>query len=644
LVTVAFHPLKIRKMKRNLIYVLSALFSLMLIISACTPEEFELGEPISKSELNYTITQDPTDPNMVILESLTPGLTPNWTTPMGRSNRVKDTVKLAFAGEYKFVYGVLSDGGFVQDDTVKLTITTTNLSYVDDPMWTMLTGGVDEEKTWLLDLDADGGSKFFNGPLYFAGLSYGYGNECIDDVDCWSWNPDWAGNSWLMPAGDYGTMTFSLKGNALIHADHKMLGRVENGTYFLDAKGKKLSMTDASPLHDAGRDGQVVNWGDLQIISMTENTMQLAALRDQALSGEGPVWLIYNYISKSYSDNWAPVIYEGDPEINVDLGNGTAQDLIAVTTTKTWSLSPDSPFDWATLEGELMNGWQTVGDYPGWAAYTVADQADVAKNKIIFSANGDVKTIDSDGVEAEGTHSVEEGTNIISFEGIVPYFKMGGWAVATTTAENQWKIVKTKKTGSTVTDIWFGRRDPDKPEYMVYHFVLGSSDVDPVEENRKKIIAALTGPTGTRSFRVSDTWHVDWLAGDLTGGWTSPTTFADDFASNSWVWTEAVKQGLQEPRLTFTNDGGQITVTKLQDGVTTSASVVIDAASNTLTIEMDLIAFEDAASWLPTYGPVWYICKTDLSVIETEGMWLGDLGVSGGGSPEVTAIHYIIAD
>ena len=628
-------------MKNRLFILLVSFLATAWLFNGCTPEEYEMGEVISKSQLNFSITPDANDPNKIILESLTPGVTPLWITPLGRSTKVVDSVKIAFPGEYNFVYGVQSSGGFVQADTVTVNITTTNLDYVNDKLWEYLTGGVGEEKTWYLDLDAEATSKYFAGPLYFAGLSWGWGNECVDEVDCWSWEPDWAGNSWLMPAGDYGSMTFSLKGNALVTVDHKMLGRVENGTYFLDADTKTLKMTDAGPLHDAGRDGHVIDWGDLRVISLTENTMQLAALRDEALSGEGPVWLIYNYISKEYSESWVPED-QGDPEIDVDLGGGSASDLISVSTSKTWTLSIESPFNYASLEGELLNSWESVDDYPDWAGYGVEDQVSVSNCKIQFVNDGSVVITNNDGVESEGTYSVEEGTNVITFDGVTPNFQMGDWAVATTTAQNQWKIVKTGKTGDIVTDIWFGKRDEVKPEYMVYHFKLGSSDVDPAEIARKQIIDAICGPTGTRSFRVSDTWHVDWLNADYEGGWTSETTFGDDFTSNSWVWTEAVKAGLQDPRLTFTLDAGTVTCTRTQNGETTSVEVIIDGENSTLTIDMDLIAFEDAASWLPTYGPTWKICKNPTSAIETDGMWLGV--PTPGNAEEVTAIHYVIAE
>lgn len=142
---------------------------MVAIFPACQPDEYELGKVISKEELKFSIVQDTIDPNMIILKSETPGATPLWITPMGRSTRVQDTVRIPFAGEYNFIYGVESAGGFVQADTFKIVITTNNLNYVNDPLWTLLSGGVGNEKTWLLDLDENGVSKYFAGPLYFYG-------------------------------------------------------------------------------------------------------------------------------------------------------------------------------------------------------------------------------------------------------------------------------------------------------------------------------------------------------------------------------------------------------------------------------------------------------------------------------------------
>lgn len=612
------------------------LFTVMFGVMACQDDLPELGELIPVADLQYEITQNPSDPNMVIMESFTPDVIPLWTTPMGRSTKVKDTVRLAFSGTYEFVYSVSGQGGIVSADTVTLEIATNNLSYVDDPLWKNLTGGVGESKTWLLDLDADGVSKYWDSPMYFSGDVWRWQNSCsVEDDRCWIWEATWVGNEWIADANDYGTMTFSLEGSAVVTVDHmNSPGRgMETGTYFLDADAKTLSMTDAAPLMNNWADGaNIDDWRLGYVISLTEDAMQVG-YKDKGKDE----FIIFNYISKEYNDNWVPEDLP-DPDPPIDLNGGTAQDLISVTSSKTWTLSPETPFNWTDLEGNFLNSFESIDDYPDWAGFRAEHQADVAASTITFYADGTVSTSASGGTEMEGTYAVEEGTNVVSFTDIIPSFSMGDWAVATTTDDNQWKIVKTATTGATVTDIWFGRRDPAKPEYMVFHFVLGSAGFDPIEANRQLIIESLTGGS-SRTFKVSDSWHVDWLAPDLSGGWTGPTTFADDFSSNSWVWTQAVKDGLQDPRLTFTLDAGVVTVTKEQDGATTSATVNIDPENNTISIDMDLIAFKDAASWLPTYGAVWYFCKSPLTNIATDGMWLGDLNDD---QTEVTAIHYVI--
>jgi hypothetical protein len=56
---------------------------------------------------------------------------------------------------------------------------------------------------------------------------------------------------------------------------------------------------------------------------------------------------------------------------------------------------------------------------------------------------------------------------------------------------------------------------------------------------------------------------------------------------------------------------------------------------------MDLIAFTDVARFLPTAGPIWFICKSPLTAIETNGLWLGDINDD---ATEFTAIHYVISE
>jgi hypothetical protein len=457
----------------------------MLALPACQPEAFEMGDIISKEALKYSITQNAEDPNMIILKSENPGLNPLWVTPMGRSTRVQDTLRIPFEGDYKFVYGVQSAGGFVQADTFFLTITTTNLSYVNDPLWTLLSGGVGEEKTWLLDLDEDGVSKYFAGPLYFYGtedswesmILYKSGKTAdqvkaeLGLVDSWNWEPVWGGNQWLMPAGDYGSMTFSLMGNATITVDHKMLNRMENGTYFLDASAKTLKITDAGPIHDETRDGQVVDWGAIRLMSLTENFMQLGIIRDEALSGEGPAMFVYNYISKDYSDNWVP---EDLPDPEPQLPEGWLDDVSqVVSTTITWKLSETTPLNWANLDGSLMNAWNAPGDYPDWLG--VHDLSVYEGFSLVMdSEDHSVVYVAPDGTEEEGTYTLDSETGIYTFSDISPSFPVIGWASFGLTAENQLRILSIQKNElGRLTDMWVGAKDPDpnKNEYMAYHLV-----------------------------------------------------------------------------------------------------------------------------------------------------------------------------
>ncbi|MEH0153292.1 hypothetical protein V6R21_04045 [Limibacter armeniacum] len=454
-------------MKRN-INRWSLLLLTIIGFWSCQPEEYDLGNMMSKEDLKFSIVSNPEDPNMVILSSETPNAAPLWITPLGRSTRVEDTVKLAFPGEYQFVYGVMSEGGYVAADTFSLEITTTNFDYLKDPMWELLSGGVGNEKVWYLDLDADANLKYFNGPLYYAGLDYGWDNECYGDADCWVWEAGYDG-SWMMPAGDYGSMTFSLKGQPSVTVDHNMLGKVETGVYFLDTDAKTLQLTDAGILHGEPNDGNVVDWGKTKVISISENAMQLAVTRDPALSGEGAALLIYNFISKDYAENWTPA---GDPDIEVDLGGDSVEDALGTSNSKKWVLSKETPFDWASLTGELLNGFTAVEDYPDWAGYTAADQDGIAPCQVEFFNDGVVKVTDNAGVVTEGTFEVDASTNIVTFNEVTPAFNIGSWVVATTTVDNEWRIVKTQTAGEVVTDIWFGKRDPDKAEYMVFHFVL----------------------------------------------------------------------------------------------------------------------------------------------------------------------------
>jgi hypothetical protein len=281
-----------KKMKK----ILAVLLAATMIATSCVDDDHSLGELLPKEKINYTVTQDlATDAggNTVIMTDNTPGTIPIWDYGTGRSNRMQDTIRFAFKGDYVIKFSALTGGGVVECDPITVHVTEDNLMYVNDPLWTLLSGGPGQEKTWVLDLDADGVSKVFTSPVYFAGVAYGWGNKCSDDKDpgCWFWGPVWKDNKWIAAAADYGTMTFSLKGGPFVTVDQKATANagVTQGTYFLDKDARTITFTDAIPLNQ-GYD-QVYSKGIL--ISLTEDKMQIAFRHPTKSEYE-----IFNYILK----------------------------------------------------------------------------------------------------------------------------------------------------------------------------------------------------------------------------------------------------------------------------------------------------------------------------------------------------------
>lgn len=272
------------KTNKNNFYVL--FLGLALVLFSCQPSEYSLEPAIAKNDLAYSIAQNEGEPNMVILKSMTKGVSPVWSTPMGRSFLPTDTLRFPFPGEYKFVYGALSAGGFVQDDTVNVSISTFNFSYLEHPYWDLLTGGPGNSKSWVLDVDENGASKVFTGPLYFAGPEFS-----------WEWAPGW--QSWAMPKGPYGTMTFDLKGTPNFTVNNLVSGENGTGTFMLYAEDGLLQVMGARVLTDGPTGAQgarVDDWNaKIRIRSLTENTLQLILVVDG-----GTVWETWNYVAEDY--------------------------------------------------------------------------------------------------------------------------------------------------------------------------------------------------------------------------------------------------------------------------------------------------------------------------------------------------------
>lgn len=272
---------------KNNFKILIAILGTALLFSSCRPDKYDLGPLGNKADLKFTIAHSTTNPNDIVLTSLTEKLTPFWITPFGPSVKATDTVNVPFPGTYKFVYGVESAGGMVLSDTNLVTITTIDQNAVSDPMWSKLTGGgLGHSRTWVLDIDAASKSKYFASPFYFGGTG-------------WEWDPNFSDIGWSgVSAGDYGTMTFDLMGNANFSSDNKMFPDLSGtGKFMLYPATKELATIGAQVLHDKAQGGQVANWNArMTVKTLTDSTMQLIAKKD------ANNWLVYNYITKEYYD------------------------------------------------------------------------------------------------------------------------------------------------------------------------------------------------------------------------------------------------------------------------------------------------------------------------------------------------------
>jgi len=458
------------KNKFKIVYIF---LGIALLFTACTPKEYELGALLDKSALTYSITQDATDPNMVVLKSLTPGVTPQWITPQGRSILAQDTVKIAFPGTYKFVYGVESDGGLVQADTVTLNITTTNLSYVNDPLWTMICGGVGHEKTWLLDITADGVSKYFKSPRYFTGNDENWytfhehlvtKDKLTDDqikakyglTDIWLYDPTWKETGWMwgeMPAADYGTMTFDLKGGAA-HAtvNHLTIAAfgTQDGTFLLDVTNHTLQLNNAAILHPSAIESQAKNgWDNVRILTLTDDYMQINI----------PGAHMLNFISKDYADKWVPSV------VNYAEPKKTTFEQADLVGTWKYNTVCQSWIGWevqgSKTGGELLNNWPTrvdmLKDLVSWGG-SASTITNADGNLYVFNADG-ICTLNG----VANTYTVSKG--IITF--------------GTPLTGTEWSLIYISLTGNKVSvlnvtsrdkkpyassGIWLGQRNGDKNE------------------------------------------------------------------------------------------------------------------------------------------------------------------------------------
>lgn len=472
--------------------------ALMLALAACSPDSHDMPQAdLTTADLvegkAFVITHDSANPNIVTVTSLLPEhYQVAWETPQGRALGPSYTMKIAFEGDYELRMGVSTQGGYVWSQPAQFSISTFCAEFVDHYLWRRLTGGVGQSKTWQLDLGVleDGSAKttYWKGPHWFWNRNYTWDylhaaneSETIyanymdsspwdranainpgvvpahDDGsgDDWFWNADYAGNTWMCPLANYGYITFDLINGAnvtITDADGNVVGK---GTFVLDADNHTIAFSDVYPLSSEELSGPRT----FKLLYLSDTAMQLLGdANNKSL----------NYVTREYFENFVP-----DAPAEPTLPEGWLEDISQNTSKQVrWTLSQSNPFDWFTLAGNAMNGWQSPADYPDWLG-GVLDPAAYSGFDMTMDSEASTATFTMpDGSSETIAYELDTDKGIFAFEKAIPAVSVVGWVSLHADSSNCLRIVSVDTTeDGRICGIWLGAKDDVKDEYMAFHFV-----------------------------------------------------------------------------------------------------------------------------------------------------------------------------
>ena len=465
------------------------------MLQGCTPDSYDMPDPgISPDDLvlgkAFTIEHDATNPNIVYLHSLLPAsYQVAWETPQGRGVGPDYTLRIAFDGDYEVRMGVDTRGGYIWSTPATFTIDEFCTEFVDNYMWTRLSGGVGQSKTWQLDLamleDGSAKSTYWNAPHWFFNRNYTWDhlhsryenegtyanymdsnpwnkedainpNDVPEDQDGsgtnWYWAADYAGNSWMCSLNNYGYITFDLIDGAHVTITDANGNVMSKGTYLLDLDNHTISFSDVYPLSSEQLSGPRT----FRLLYLSNDAMQLL--------GETSNKSI-NYVTKDYFDNYVP-----DAPKEPELPAGWREEINqSVSHAVTWTLSDQNPLDWFTLVGTAMNGWSSPSDYPDWLGSV--NPALYAGFSLTFDSDKDVATFRLPDGSVKNIAYTLDDKGIYTFEEAVPQFTVIGWASFHADSKNALRIVAVDQADGKITGMWLGAKDDVKDEYMAFHLI-----------------------------------------------------------------------------------------------------------------------------------------------------------------------------
>ena len=461
-------------------FINTALAAAMLALAGCQPDDYSLDAPAYSSSdlvegITFSVTPDTDDPNTIHCTSTLSGVICLWETPNGRSQGNSLDVVLPFAGEYDFVFGVITSGGVVYADTTTITLTTNNFSTLENDFYNNLTGGIESEKKWV-PCDGDYGIGQCTAPLMYCNPDdvLNDGTE-VTDLAFENWAPNWdpGFQSWLIPETDPymdSYMIFSLYSATGCTLEEyrgedgekgSSTGTTLSGKYTFnidDEEHPTLSFTDTYSMHCLSFDDVCDNYtSEIKVIELTEYILQLATMRT---NDEGSWWLVWNFIPEDLAlgnisvpsdeiTSTAAVTAIEDQDLATNLFTIVGDDATYTATSVTYLFDTDAPYDWYWWNGGSeaweSNGLTDYGTY-NWAPAVTSEYEDFA---LTLTDNGDGTYKFSEEVSgASGTFTIDG--NMLVFSEEFEFFTAKGDV----------------RTVSIVTDtIYVIKADPDNNEF-----------------------------------------------------------------------------------------------------------------------------------------------------------------------------------
>lgn len=388
-------------MKNKYFYSFLAGVALMFSSTACSPDNEELPAPdLKASDLvegkAYKVEVDQATNKVTMTSLLGDRYVTSWIHPQGIERKSKTEANIPFAGDYEIQFGVMTRGGMVYGAPYHFTLENTNGDLLTDPLWTYLTGGADQSKTWVLDtknLDLGaftfmcapmGWDKFTEGKTYTEADYPSYAEDGVDDPN-WVWQagaPDWL-------FGDAATTTATIESIPELTFDlingANLTVNGQTKAFVMDPDRKTITMpAGLSWLGDRIGDSYFVDIVNIELVKLNEHVLGLKLIRNDGKGGNKDQRMVLCFVEKGWDGQWpitgpslgtvAPALPEYK-DLATDLFTIVGDDGSYFATNISFLLDGDMPYgfmEWngtvKNTDGKLEGAWEWLTNLYGTPA------------------------------------------------------------------------------------------------------------------------------------------------------------------------------------------------------------------------------------------------------------------------------------